>query len=346
MSNGNNALPKEIPYVSIIIPAYNAEQTIERCLRSVSEQSYHDWECIVINDGSTDNTGRIIRSFAEKDKRIRELAQVNSGVSTARNNGINLATGELITFLDADDYLNLNYLEKLVTLQTQYQTDLTMCEFTNFTPGEDRRDRRDILDNDLYGEGEDAFWQFFPIFLWNGKKQRPGGPVCKLYKRKIIQDNNIIFNKDIHYNEDFLFNIWYFQFVSSFYYLHESLYNRLLHETSAVHRYNSDIYIEVEKLFIDYRHLRDRFKWNCAADRMFFLHLLTDLPFNLYICRSENKMRYRDKRNEYFAFIRKPGIYDEYKKITLKDGMGLKSKVKFLLLKSKQFYLLKMLYSK
>lgn len=337
---------EKTPYVSIIIPAYNAGQTIECCLQSVLEQSYHDWECIVVNDGSTDNTGSIIRSFTDKDKRIKELAQVNSGVSIARNNGINSAVGELITFLDADDYLDINYLEKLVTLQTQYQTDLTMCEFTNFSPDGDRRDRREILNNDLYAEGEEAFKAFFPIFLWNGKKQRPGGPVCKLYKKKIIQDNGIIFSKDVHYNEDFLFNLWYFQFVSSFYYLHESLYNRLLHASSAVHRYQNDIYIEVERLFADYRQLRDKFKWECKAERMFFLHLLTDLPFNMYICRQENTLRYEEKKKEYFEFIRKPDIHDEYKKISLKDCIGLKSKVKFLLLKSKQFYVLKMLYSK
>lgn len=346
MCNDNNTLRNGIPYVTIIIPAYNAEQTVERCLLSVIEQSYRDWECIVINDGSTDDTGSVIRSFADKDKRIKELVQVNAGVSAARNNGINSAAGELITFLDADDYLESDYLEKLVTLQMQYQTDLTMCEFTNFSPDEDKRDRREILNKDLYAEGEEAFKTFFPIFLWNGKKQRPGGPACKLYRRKIIRENNIIFNEDVHYNEDFLFNLWYFQFVSSFYYLHESLYNRLLHKSSAVHRYQNDIYFEVEKLFANYRQLRDRFKWECREERMFLLHLLTDLPFNMYICRPENPLRYIEKKKEYFEFIRNPDVYDEYKKIAFRDCVNLKSKVKLLLLKTEQFYLLEILYSK
>ena len=346
MCNDNNSQQNKNPYVTIIIPAYNAEQTVERCLLSVLGQSYCDWECIVIDDGSTDKTGDVIKRFSDKDKRIKVFVQTNSGVSAARNNGVNLAAGEWITFLDADDYLESDYLEKLVTLQMQHQTDLTMCEFTNFSPDEDKRDRREILNKDLYAEGEEAFKTFFPIFLWNGKKQRPGGPVCKLYKKKIIQENNIIFNKDVHYNEDFLFNLWYFQFVSSFYYLHESLYNRLLHEASAVHRYQNDIYSEVEKLFADYRQLRDKYKWKCDAERMFFLHLLTDLPFNMYICRLENHMRYRDKKKEYVAFICNPVIHDEYEKITFKDCIDLKSKVKFLLLKTKQFYLLKILYSK
>ena len=205
----------------------------------------------------------------------------------------------------------LTYLEKLVGLQKKYQTDLTMCEFTNITPTGSRRDRRDILDHDLYAKGKDAFEAFFPVFLWNGRKQRPGGPVCKLYKREIIIKHDIAFNKDVHYNEDFLFNLWYFQYVSSLFYLHESLYNRLIHETSAVHRYQPDIYLEVEKLFVNYRQLRAKFKWECRAERKFFLHLLTDLPFNMFICRRENSLSYGEKRRGYFAFIKKSDIYDE-----------------------------------
>ena len=99
--------------VSVIIPVYNAEQYLKRCLDSVLAQTYQDFEIICIDDGSTDNSGAICDEYAKKDSRIRILRKENGGVSSARNAGLNIAEGEYITFIDSDDYVDTDYMQTL-----------------------------------------------------------------------------------------------------------------------------------------------------------------------------------------------------------------------------------------
>ena len=115
--------------ISVIIPVYNNEKYIARCLDSVLAQTYSDWEAVVVNDGSTDNSGAIIRSYAEKDARIRYLEQANQGVSAARNFGIDQAQGGYILFLDSDDWLDNNVLEKLFSVMVADDLDCVSYMF-------------------------------------------------------------------------------------------------------------------------------------------------------------------------------------------------------------------------
>lgn len=94
-----------MPSVSIIIPVYNAEKTVDRCINSILNQTYKDFELLLLNDGSTDASGMICDSYAKKDTRIRVIHKENSGVSDTRNQGIAMAKGEYIQFLDSDDWV-------------------------------------------------------------------------------------------------------------------------------------------------------------------------------------------------------------------------------------------------
>lgn len=98
---------------SVIIPAYNAEKTIDRCLKSLVASSYEDIEVIVVDDGSTDNTAEVVEGFLNIDKRVILLSQPNEGPSIARNNGLEHASGDIITFVDSDDYVDLDYFYEL-----------------------------------------------------------------------------------------------------------------------------------------------------------------------------------------------------------------------------------------
>ena len=102
------------PKVTIVIPVYNTENYLDKCLSSVVNQTFSDIKVIIVNDGSTDNSLEICKKYAVNDKRITLIDKVNEGVSIARNIGINLAEGEWIYFLDSDDFLDLNTLENLV----------------------------------------------------------------------------------------------------------------------------------------------------------------------------------------------------------------------------------------
>jgi glycosyltransferase involved in cell wall biosynthesis len=112
--------------VSIIIPFYNAEKTLERCLKSVINQTHENIEICLINDGSTDNSEHVCKNFIIQDKRIRYLSQTNKGVSYSRNKGIAMATAHLISFIDADDWVDLNYIELLLKNLIDNEADISV----------------------------------------------------------------------------------------------------------------------------------------------------------------------------------------------------------------------------
>lgn len=176
------------PRVSIIIPVFNGERFLERCLKSVIEQSYKDIEIIIINDGSTDSTAAICDDLLETDQRIKVVHKKNGGVSAARNVGLNLAVGEYIYFVDADDYVLQDGIKSLVNKADENFSDLVVAEY--YVASETNKNKvsplvlKDVnsfLCSILSGENHSA--------LWN-----------KLFRRKLF--DNVRFPEDICYMED------------------------------------------------------------------------------------------------------------------------------------------------
>lgn len=118
------------PLISVIIPVYNADKYIEKCLYSLINQTYKNLELIIINDGSTDKSQKIIESIKLKENRIVLFNQSNSGVSKARNKGLEVATGKYITFIDADDYVDKNYIDILYNSILNNNSDISICKFS------------------------------------------------------------------------------------------------------------------------------------------------------------------------------------------------------------------------
>ena len=175
--------------VSIIIPVYNVENYVEKCLMSCISQSYKNIEIIVIDDGSKDNSGNLVDKISKIDNRIKVIHKKNQGVSQTRNDGIILAKGDYIVFLDADDYLKNDFIEYMLLLIKK--TDADFCLSKNcFTSNKQVQpnDKISTLNN------EDA------IVLLLSPKMEVG---CwnKIYKRKLLIDNNILFSKDLFYGE-------------------------------------------------------------------------------------------------------------------------------------------------
>lgn len=125
------------PFFSIVVPMYNCEKYIKECLVSICRQKYNNYEVIVINDGSTDNSAIIVEQFSMNDKRIKLFCQKNAGVASARNRGISKSRGSYIIFLDGDDLLVEDGLEEVFRYLTYKETDMSICssyvEFTNET---------------------------------------------------------------------------------------------------------------------------------------------------------------------------------------------------------------------
>ena len=116
------------PLISVIVPVYQVEQYLDRCVSSILEQTYDHLEVILIDDGSPDSCPRLCDEWAEKDPRVRVIHQENGGVSSARNAGLDAATGDYIAFVDSDDAIRPNYFETLYALLTEHQAELSICK--------------------------------------------------------------------------------------------------------------------------------------------------------------------------------------------------------------------------
>ncbi|WP_446424620.1 glycosyltransferase family 2 protein, partial [Mailhella sp.] len=114
--------------LTIIVPCYNAEKYIDRCLSSIYNQTYKNFECIVIDDGSTDNSATLCDKFSAKDSRFIIIHQENRGVSAARNAALDIARGEYIGFVDADDYIDVDHFELMLASAEKFKTDLVLCD--------------------------------------------------------------------------------------------------------------------------------------------------------------------------------------------------------------------------
>ncbi len=191
--------------VSIIIPAYNIENYIEKTLDSVLVQTYGNLEVIIVNDGSKDNTASIIDSFAQKDSRIKVIHKENGGVTSARLAGISVATGDYIGFVDGDDYIEPNMFELLVNNAIKYNADISHCGYQMVFPN-----RVDYYYNTGKIVEQDNIKGINDLL--RGEFIEPG-LVNKLYRRDLVKSfvESDIMDKSIKINEDLLMNYYLFK---------------------------------------------------------------------------------------------------------------------------------------
>lgn len=194
--------------ISIIIPVYNTSAYLDKCIESVVNQTFTDWECILVDDGSTDQSGNICDEWEERESRIKVIHQNNSGVSVARNHGLSIAKGEFITFVDSDDWLDIDYLESLFSLLIKTGADLVLCgmimEYSSGVQEMYIPTSEEVFD--LSSDNTDKFIALNDKFLFYP-------PYLKLFNRRIITDNSISFDKNYSYGEDLLFNFQYLRYV-------------------------------------------------------------------------------------------------------------------------------------
>lgn len=210
--------------VNIIVPVYNVEKYLSACLDSIVNQTYKHLHIILIDDGSTDNSGHICDEYANKDNRIEVIHTKNQGVSSARNLGIDKAYGEYVSFIDSDDTVQSNYIEELVShTKSEFDYDLIMCNFklifSNITI-----DKSYSNENIFSGEFTYDYQYLYSIMSY---------PCGKLYKLQIIKENKINFPTDFTDAEDQMFNFKYCRYVKKYYLVNKPLYNYLQRDNSA-----------------------------------------------------------------------------------------------------------------
>lgn len=240
--------------VSIIIPCYNVEKYINNCLDSIINQTYTNIEIICINDGSTDSTGDIIKSY--NDNRIVYIEQKNSGVSKARNLGLSMANGEYITFVDGDDSIKVDMIEIFMQKMNYYDCDVVFCSYA-------KNYENALVENHIYGNEDrlidgDNYKKLYCrlIGLTKDQLQKPelADSLCtvwgKLYKKDCIKDYEFVDLKEIGTFEDGLFNINVFVKMQKAYYINSCMYYyRKENISSITHLYKNKLYFQWSILF-------------------------------------------------------------------------------------------------
>ena len=235
--------------ISIIIPVYNAEKYVSKCIDSLLNQTFQDFEIILVNDGSTDDSVKICREYAECDNRIILIDRENGGVCTARNAGLDVATGEMITFVDADDWMPENSLQLLYSEYKRTNADLVIGDISFVNGGKTSRIR--VFDKAFTTRDPSWINQYEIACIGYGYNPNPGTKMNvtglgsmgnKLYRRRIIEANQLRFDPyTMGIYEDNLFVLHYLELCDCISYISESVYfyRKVLNSNSRGYKENT-----------------------------------------------------------------------------------------------------------
>lgn len=320
-------LENKEPLVSIIVPVYNAEKYLNQCIDSLINQTYKNIEIILVNDGSTDGSGIICEQYTYKDHRIKVVNQINSGLSAARNKGITISNGYFISFLDSDDWLELEAIEVSVKDIINFDCELIMWQMIKEYESESVKVigpfGKDMLFTDY--SMKDLYRRAFgPIGSELRKPQMIDSFLSawgKVYRSVIIKNNNLKFvDTKIIGSEDILFNIQYFNHCKKVKYLHKHLIHYRKTETSSITKsHGSTLYPRFLKLY-DYLFAEIR---NKKLDDSFSIALnnriaISMINIGLSEISPRNLISTKTKIKNIKKYLNHPTFVDAYSKLEFK----------------------------
>ena len=191
--------------ISVIVPVYNVEEYLEECLDSIINQTLEDIEIICVNDGSTDNSLKILEKYSQKDERIKIISQENQGLGATRNNGMEYAKGEYISFIDSDDYISKDAFKSLYDNAITNNSDIVLFSITHFFEDGTSYVTKNKIEYTLKNQ-DFSQYIFNDIDVKNHILEYPWNSVSKLYKNEFLKKENIKFPINIAY-EDVLFHV-------------------------------------------------------------------------------------------------------------------------------------------
>lgn len=272
--------------VSIIVPIYNSENDLKRCLESLINQTYTNIEIILINDGSTDNSEKICKEYKQKDKRIVYKYQKNSGVSSARNKGLNIATGEYILFIDSDDYISIDYIENVYNKMKTSKCEIAVTGLTEVTSTGETIKQVMYIPQDKIMQFNDFIDDYINYAYFTCVKM--------LFKKTLAE--KLKFISELKYGEDMFFAYSLFK-KSKILYVSNADYYYVQNSSSATHQIELDslkkymednIYI-FEKILKEYPDKKDVInnrlltKLNIAASRYMSNKKISKLELKKFI---------------------------------------------------------------
>ncbi len=319
----------EGPLLSIVVPVYNVEQYLVKCLDSILSQTLTDFEVIAIDDGSPDNCGKILDEYAQKDTRIRVIHKENGGVSSARNTALDIAQGEYIGFVDSDDYIDPDMYEYLVDSIKKSGCDIVICGYHEVSNDEIKDikicEREALITSreGILGLIEDKTYRGY---LWN-----------RLYKRELF--DGIRFPETV-VMEDLYVNHLLFEKVDKIHLLDKSLYYYIRREDSVTMKRRTKTDIAVFRYHMEaYNRLIDDFK----ETEMLLNSRRISAAFNVLLNIDANKLRseYPEVYDEAYNFLKNNSDLLENNLIS----SGKRKRIKLYLANKKVFFVFNRLYN-
>ena len=290
--------------VSIVIPVYNCEKYLSKCVESLQCQTYGDLELILVNDGSTDGSSALCRKYASEDSRVRVIDKpVSEGAGPARNSGIDDANGELIMFIDSDDWVEENMVEKLVEALQSGEYDVAVCGYETFVEGvgDVNNDIIKYEEREFHDAGETRgfFVEYFPEgiagYLWN-----------KIYRVDIIRENGIRF-PDMRRLQDGVFNVRYFNCIRSCKIISEVLYHYRINAQIDMFRKCPRNYFDLIRSFSEY-YIDIKKTWGEYSDEKIAVFFLNELGTCIENAYSPQWNMTGGERKEYFNTLAGDGM--------------------------------------
>lgn len=290
--------------VSVIVPVYNAEKYIQDCVGSILAQTYKNLELILVDDCSTDHSLALIHELQDYDERIRLFChKKNAGPGAARNTGISNALGEWIFFVDSDDTVKNNMVERMVQCATEQNAECVICNFEYNGRAEGYLGEPKLISQEEYRQ---EYFENFPPTTYVGSNCN------KCYKRSIVEEKNLFFDEQERFAEDFRFHSVYMDYVSQIYIIPEILYiyNQHADSLSTGNILVEDGLLRYEKLmefgeskFGVYMSKQKRKRYRSG-----YLRAISNTIFDAVNCGGEEKKIYQDMCNCFASPLRKKRI--------------------------------------
>lgn len=320
-----------MPKVSVIVPVYNVERYLEKCVRSVLAQSERDFELLLVDDGSPDGCGALCDRLAEEDSRIRVIHQENMGLGGARNTGIEKARGEWLLFVDSDDWIEPDTLEKALAAGEREKADLVLFAFRSVT---EEGKTVQIFREDMPKEEALRIPEHRDIFLtapcaWD-----------KLYRAELFARTGVRYPLRVWY-EDIRTTLKLFLSAETAVFLNDVCYNYLLREGSITKNINADRNVEILDAFEDIlSYFQEQGQWEKYRNELCFLTL-----FHLYLTASVRVIRIDRKHpllSRFRTFLREQ--FPDYRRNPYLDRLNKKQKLLLFLLERRLYLSIELLF--
>lgn len=316
--------------ITIIVPVYNAEKYLQKCIESLINQTYRNLEIILVNDGSTDKSKNVITEYANKDARIKFIDQENSGVSKARNTALSMMTGEWILFVDADDYLELDYCGRLLHQALQMNVDVLISKgnkkFSQYN------EKVVLLSEETVEKVKCACIAYDE----NAFSYNIDGPWGKLFKSKVIKDNGIIFPENLSRSEDAMFCVTVYEHSSRIGYYEWAGYIHTENKGSLCRKYKSNAITELVDILKEEQRWVNEYHYN-EKEYLKALDYRVLPGINeceqIYFFNKENNMSLLEKMKEYQRFLNSQIIMESIKHMRIKEVLFVPYKRRLFLYK-------------